>query len=716
MTATFDGLAAFAAVDPVPWARAQMAFTLVFHIILVPLGVSWAFMTLIANYRAVRHDDRDALMLAQRWSKYMAVTFAVGAVTGTVLSFEFGLLWPRFMGQWGEAFGVPFAFEGLFFFTEAIFIAIYIFGWRRLKPWAHFWTGVPIVLAGIFGSVSVVAANAWMNAPSGFTLDSDGDVVDVDPIEVIFNDSMPLQAAHMVIAAYLVGGFLVASVYATGMLRGRRDRYHHLGFVIAFTVAAVATPIQMGVGDSLARWVYNNQPAKFAAIELVPDDQQRRPRDPPGPPQRGRHGQRRHRDPRPGLVAVRPQHRHGDGRAGPGRGAGRRTAEHPADQHRPPRLGRHGRPGDAAVPAVRLVRAPAGYSAAECRRASGSCGPRPCSGVLAVIAMEAGWIVTEVGRQPWIVYNHMKVEDAATGNTGVWITFVAVVVLYIALGITTILVLRGMSRRFRRAGGFTDHDAPYGPSEPPRRAAAERGGGGPVSTAVADRAPAGRGGVRGLRGRRLRGRVLGPHGRRGRAGGASARRHRTLDRSGVGSQPCLVDLHLRRLVDVVPRGLRLDHADPVRAPDHRGSGHRAARRELRIPEGGRHHTRPAHLRRRVRHLLGAGAVLHGSRSPAASRPAGCQPVVRPATRWTAGSTRPPSSAASWPWRRLPTWPPSTWSGTPGGWVTPTWPSTSGGGPWCRPSSSPSSPSSASSCFAPTRPTSSTASRLGRYRW
>jgi cytochrome d ubiquinol oxidase subunit I len=247
-----------------------MAFTLAFHIILVPLGVSWAFMTLIANYRAVRHRDADALVLAQRWSKYMAVTFAVGAVTGTVLTFEFGLLWPRFMGTWGEAFGVPFAFEGLFFFTEAIFVAIYIFGWRRLRPWTHFWTGVPIAVAGIFGAVSVVAANAWMNAPSGFTLNSAGEVVDVDPLKVIFNRAMPLQAAHMVVAAYLVGGFLVASVYAVGMLRGRTDRYHRLGFVIAFTVAAVATPVQMTVGDALARWVYNDQPVKFAAIELVP--------------------------------------------------------------------------------------------------------------------------------------------------------------------------------------------------------------------------------------------------------------------------------------------------------------------------------------------------------------------------------------------------------------------------------------------------------------
>src|SRR4029079_11343816 len=180
MTGTVSGLLAVASIDPVPWARSQMAFPLAFHIILVPLGVSWAFMTLIANYRGLRHDDQDAMRLAQRWSKYMAVPFAVGAVTGTVLSFEFGLLWPRFIGQWGDVFGVPFAFEGLFFFTEGIFVAIYIFGWRRMKPWPHFWTGVPLVRTGILGSVSVVAANAWMNSPSGFTLDSSGNVVDVD--------------------------------------------------------------------------------------------------------------------------------------------------------------------------------------------------------------------------------------------------------------------------------------------------------------------------------------------------------------------------------------------------------------------------------------------------------------------------------------------------------------------------------------------------------
>ncbi|MCI0637211.1 MAG: cytochrome ubiquinol oxidase subunit I, partial [Actinobacteria bacterium] len=228
-------------------------------------------MTLIANYRGIKKGDADALLLAQRWSKYMAVTFAVGAVSGTVLTFEFGLLWAEFMGRFGDAFGIPFAIEGLFFFLEAIFIAIYIYGWKRLPPWAHFWTGVPIVIAGIGGTASVVAANGWMNQPAGFTLDQAGNVVDVSPLGVVFNDAFPLEAAHMLVAAYLVGGFLVASVYAFGMLRGRTDRYHRLGFIIPFSVAAIATPIQMLVGDQLARWVYNNEPAKFAAIELVPE-------------------------------------------------------------------------------------------------------------------------------------------------------------------------------------------------------------------------------------------------------------------------------------------------------------------------------------------------------------------------------------------------------------------------------------------------------------
>jgi cytochrome bd ubiquinol oxidase subunit I len=457
------GLVVTAAVNPVPWARAQMAFTLAFHIILVPLGVSWAFMTLIANYRGIKRADHDALVLAQRWSKYMAVTFAVGAVTGTVLSFEFGLLWPRFMGVYGDAFGIPFAFEGLFFFTEAIFVAIYIFGWRRLRPWAHFWTGVPIVIAGIFGSISVVAANAWMNAPGGFTMNANGEITKVEPLEVIFNDAMPLQAAHMLIAAYLVGGFLVASVYATGILRGRDDRYHRIAFTIAFTVAAVMTPIQMGVGDALARWVYNNQPVKFAAIELVPTTASDVPETLLG--RLNADGTISGGIPIPGLASWLSDP-----------SSGRSTVVQgldtvPVDER--PTIRETNTvhlAWDVMVglgTALFLLSVWYGLTWLFRRRMPRSkwfLRAAACSGVLAVITMEAGWIVTEVGRQPWIVYNRMKVEEAATANTGVWITFVAVFLLYAALGVTTIVVLRGMSRRFRRAGGFVEGDTPYGPT------------------------------------------------------------------------------------------------------------------------------------------------------------------------------------------------------------------------------------------------------------
>ncbi len=466
MQGTLGDLLAAAAVNPVPWARSQMAFTLAFHIILVPLGVSWAFMTLVANYRGVRHGDQDALLLAQRWSKYMAVTFAVGAVTGTVLSFEFGLLWPRFMGRWGAAFGIPFAFEGIFFFTEAIFVAIYLFGWRRLRPWTHFWTGVPIAVAGIFGAVSVVAANAWMNAPGGFTLDSSGKVVHVDAWKVVFNKAMPLEAAHMVVAAYLVGGFLIASVYAVGILRGRNDRYHRLGLAIPFTVAAVATPLQMAVGDALARWVYNEQPVKFAALELLPQTESHAPETLLG--HLNANGTVSGGLPIPGLASWLSD---------PGTGTSTVVEgldSVPADT----------RPTTSEVDLVHLcwdLMVGLGtllfllalwYAAVWVfRRRMPTSRPflwaAACSGVLAVVTMEAGWVVTEVGRQPWIVYDLMRVEDAATANTGVWISFVVVLLLYVALGVVTIAVLHTMSKRFRRRGGFVEQDVPYGPRPEP---------------------------------------------------------------------------------------------------------------------------------------------------------------------------------------------------------------------------------------------------------
>src|SRR5919199_2867464 len=260
-----------AAADPpqlLP-AREMMAFTLGFHIVLVPFGVAFTFLMLVANYGGIRRGDADALRLARRWSQVSAVLFAVGAVSGTVLSFEMGLLWPGLMGTYGAAYGIPFAIEGLFFFLEAIFVAIYIYGWRRLRPWPHFWTGVPVVLSGVGGTLSVVAANGWMNLPGGFSL-VNGQVVNVRPLQVFFNRAFWYESIHMLLAAYIVAGFLVAGVYAAGMLKGRHDRRHRIGFLIPFVVAAVVVPAQIFVGDVMAREVFHREPAKFAAVEALP--------------------------------------------------------------------------------------------------------------------------------------------------------------------------------------------------------------------------------------------------------------------------------------------------------------------------------------------------------------------------------------------------------------------------------------------------------------
>ncbi len=459
-----------AAADPaqlIP-AREQMAFTLGFHIILVPFGVAFTFLMLVANYRGLRHGDETALLLARRWSQVAAVLFAVGAVSGTVLSFELGLLWPGLMGRFGAAYGIPFAVEGLFFFLEAIFIAIYNYGWKRLKPWVHYWTGVPIVIAGIGGTVSVVAANAWMNEPAGFTLNSAGKVVDVDPWDVIFNKAMPLQALHMLIAAYLVGGFLVASVYAWGMLRGRRDRYHRIGFLIPFTVAAIAVPFQMFVGDELARWVYNNEPVKFAAIEMVPKTSSDVPETLFG--HLNDKGDVEGGIPIPGLASILSDPADGTS-----------TVIQGLDS-----FPEGSRPTNAQVDVVHLawdVMVGLGtflfllslwfFASWVFKRRM----PKSklflwiaaVAGVLSVITLEAGWVVTEVGRQPWIVRNYMKVEQAATANTGVWATFVAVLCIYVGLGITLVLVLRQMSRRWREgdAEAEVDSGGPYGPRPTP---------------------------------------------------------------------------------------------------------------------------------------------------------------------------------------------------------------------------------------------------------
>jgi cytochrome bd ubiquinol oxidase subunit I len=441
-------------------ARSQMALTLGFHIILASLGVAFPALMLIANYIGLRRKDPVALELAQRWSKVAAVTFAVGAVTGTVLSFEFGLLWPEFTGKFGQVFGTAFAIEGLFFFTEAIFIAIYIFGWKRLSGWAHFWTGVPIVIAGLGGAFSVVAVNSWMNQPDGFKIASDGTVTDVDPLDAIFNRATGYEVPHMILAAYLVTGFLVASVYAVGMLRGRRDRHHRLGLLIPLTVASIVTPIQFAVGDTAARSIADDQPVKFAAMECVQETSTHVTEYIFG---------RCTSDGVKGGIGIPGFDSFLVGWSTDTKVTGLDSV--PADERPPANTLLHWcfdlMVGICtALIALGLWLGVSWLRKRDIPRSPWFLRATAVSGLSAIVALECGWIVTEVGRQPWIVYDTMRTKDAVTDANGVWVSLATVVLVYTALGIVTVLILRAMARRWRTAE-IDEADVPYGPRPAP---------------------------------------------------------------------------------------------------------------------------------------------------------------------------------------------------------------------------------------------------------
>jgi cytochrome d ubiquinol oxidase subunit I len=440
-------------------AREQMAFTLMFHIIFVPLGVALPTIMLIANYKGLRRNDPVALKLARRWSHAAALTFAVGAASGTVLSFEMGLLWPGLTGRFGEVFGIPFAIEGVAFFLEAIMVAVYLYGWRRLKPWTHFWLGLPIPFIAIAGTISIISANAWMNTPAGFTIGSDGLPTNIDPASVIMNKALPYELTHFLLAAYMAAGFTVASVYFVGWLRGRRDRYHRLGILIPFTVAAIATPLQMVAGDTAARGVFNDQPAKFAAMEVVTQSGTDQPEI-----LFGRYDSATNTVQGGVSIPGLDSYLAGGSRSTYVQGLG----DLPADSY-PSNVTIVHFAFDVMVSvATLLFLVVLWYAFAYWRRRDV---PRSriflvigaACGVLAYTAVEAGWIVTEVGRQPWVVYNVLRTSDAVTAADGLWVSFTVVLLLYIVLGTGTVLVLRAMSRRWRRDDEIFDEDSPYGP-------------------------------------------------------------------------------------------------------------------------------------------------------------------------------------------------------------------------------------------------------------
>jgi cytochrome bd ubiquinol oxidase subunit I len=434
--------ALFAAIvaNPVA-ARSQMGFSLGWHIIIACFGVGFPALIVFAEWRSHVTGDLTYRTLAKRWARVLGLLFAIGAVSGTIVSFEMGSLWAGLMSNYGQVIGLPFALEGIGFFIEAIFLGIYLYGWDKLSPRAHLLSGIPIIISGIAGTLFVTCANAWMNAPRGFSI-VQGKIVGVDPWAAMFNPASGPEVAHMILAAFMVTGFSVASCYAVAMLRGKRDRYHRLGLLIPLTAAIIITPIQIGVGDWAAASVADLQPTKLAAMEGLTTTTKGAPEALLGYYSNGElHDAIRI----PKGLSLLAKHNIDATVQG-------LDATPPSD-----------RPSDPLVTVTHLAfNAMVGIGFAflglgiwlawAWKRHHNIPKNRfflravALSGIAAVTAMECGWITTEVGRQPWVVYNILKVADAVNPERGLQYGYYALLLVYGTLTVLLIMVLRYLAK------------------------------------------------------------------------------------------------------------------------------------------------------------------------------------------------------------------------------------------------------------------------------
>ena len=419
----------------------MQALSFAVHIPIVCFGIGFPTLVLLVEWLHLRTGDPVYRQLAKRWSKAMLALFAVGVVTGTILSFEMGLLWPGFMAKFGDVFGLGFALEGISFFVEAIFIAIYVYGWDRISPRLHFLSGIPIAIAGITGSLTVISVNAWMQHPTGFRLEGDR-AVDVEPLRALFGNSyLWPELIHMYIAAYLVVGFLLAGAYAWSWLRGHRSRYVTVALTVPLTAAALAAPAQIVVGDWIARQVAEDQPTKLAAFEGL------------GETEKGaaihlggwydeNTGKVKYGIPIPRMLSLLAEHDPNAEVQG--------LNEVPADDQPPVNLVRITFQTMVAigfflalvgvVHLYRMLRRRGFPTSPWFFRAVIAAGP------LAVVALIAGWVTTEVGRQPWVVYEVMRTEEAVTGAEGIPIGYATLVIVYAALIAATAWILRRLAQ------------------------------------------------------------------------------------------------------------------------------------------------------------------------------------------------------------------------------------------------------------------------------
>ena len=425
-------------MDDLLAARSQMAMSLAFHIIFAAIGIAMPLLMIIAEWKWLRSKDETYLTLAQRWAKGTAILFAVGAVSGTVLSFELGLLWPGFMGYAGSIIGMPFSLEGFAFFTEAIFLGIYLYGWKRVPPRAHLFAGVMVALSGAVSGIFVVIANAWMNAPTGFRL-VNGQPVDIDPIAAMLNPAAFGQTLHMTLAAYAATGFLVAGIHAFMLRRDPNNRFHKAAISIALVVGGVSAILQPLSGDFLAKSVAKTQPVKLAAFEGQFQKEKGAPLRIGGIPDESA-GETRHAIEIPYALSWLA---YGDPNA-----VVRGLNDFPADE-RPPVAIVHisFQIMVASGVAMMLVALWAAWRYLRGRRNQTWLSSKWFLRVLVVaaplgfLAIETGWIVTEVGRQPWIIYGVMRTSEAVTPMPGLIVPFITFTVLYIFLAVITVFLL-----------------------------------------------------------------------------------------------------------------------------------------------------------------------------------------------------------------------------------------------------------------------------------
>jgi len=431
-------------------ARSQMAMSLGFHIIFAMVGIAMPVLMVVAERRWQRTGDRIYLDLAHRWAKGTAILFAVGAVSGTVLSFELGLLWPTFMEHAGAIIGMPFSLEGFAFFTEAIFLGVYLYGWERISPRAHLAAGWAVAVSGMLSGVFVVIANAWMNAPTGFRW-VDGRAVDVDPIAAMMSPAAFPQVLHMTLAAYAATGLVVAGIHALPLLRQPRNAFHRRALSVALLIGAPAALLQPISGDLSARFVAHWQPAKLAAME----------------------GQFRTERGAPLRLGGWPDEAAGETRYAieiP-RGLSLLAFKDPGAEVKG--LEAFPRPDWPPVTIVHvafqvmvglgsfmaLVSAAALWVMSrrrELTRHRWLLRTLVLAAPMGFICTEAGWVVTEVGRQPWIVYGFMRTAEAVTPMPGLIVPFLVFTSLYAVLGVVVAWLLYEQVLRSPRT---TEEDA-----------------------------------------------------------------------------------------------------------------------------------------------------------------------------------------------------------------------------------------------------------------